>query len=56
MTGVSKDEYMERLAACLREEKIEPHVHRQIVETVEELLKYYDIEYVEKLLPSLFEQ
>lgn len=56
MTGVSKEEYIERLAACLREEKIELHLQQQIVETVEELLKYYDIEYVEKLLPSLFEQ
>lgn len=53
MTKVTEDEYLAHIAEILKQENVEPHVQRQLLDAVSELLKYYSLEYVRELLPSL---
>ena len=56
MINLANEEYLHHLEIGLRKEKVNPSLCKKIVETVSELLRFYEIEDIEKLLPSLLEK
>ncbi|HFE9852874.1 hypothetical protein [Enterococcus faecalis] len=46
-------EYLNYIAKKLTAEELEPYVKWQIIRTIEELLEYYSVEFIQELLPSL---
>lgn len=52
---LTNEEYINKVAAVLRQEDVEYQMQLQILETVSELLEYYSIDFVKELLPSLFQ-
>ena len=51
---LKNQEYLNQVAELLKRENIEPHLQRQILGTVNELLKHYSVSFVRELLPTLF--
>jgi len=50
---MTKEELMIFIMKSLHQENVEPHLQKEIISTVGELLNYYSVEYVQELLPSL---
>ncbi|MGM0111217.1 hypothetical protein [Enterococcus sp. DIV0187] len=50
---MTKEEMLLLIMKFLHEESIEPHLQREILGTVAELLNHYSVEFVQDLLPSL---
>lgn len=50
---MTKEEMIVFFMKFLHQENIEPHLQKEILNNVAELLKYYSVEYVQELLPSL---
>lgn len=53
---MTKEELMIFIMKSLHQENVEPHLQKEIISTVGELLNYYSVEYVQELLPSLLKQ
>ncbi|MDT2449884.1 hypothetical protein [Enterococcus avium] len=53
MIKLTNEEYLNYVVQMLTTTGIEPHVKFQIIGTIEELLNYYSVEFVQDLLPTL---
>lgn len=50
-----KEEYIDHVAKILKKEGLTSSLQLQILETVTELMDYYSVEFVQDLLPTLFQ-
>lgn len=53
---MTNEEYLNHVAQMLTAKDIEPHIKFQIINTIEELLNYYSVEFVQDLLPTLLQE
>lgn len=51
---MTNEDYLKQVKSLLEKENVKPHLKIQILETVEELLKYYSVDFICELLPTLF--
>lgn len=47
-------EYLRQVSVVLKRENVEFQLQLEILETIDELLDHYSIDFVKELLPSLF--
>lgn len=52
---MAKEDYLHQVTLLLEKEGIELSMQLQILETVDELLDYYSVEFVQTLLPTFFQ-
>ena len=52
---MAKEDYLHQIMLLLKKEGIRLSLQVQILETVDELLDYYTVEFVQTLLPTLFQ-
>lgn len=51
---MTKEEYIQQIAVILKREKVELQLQFEILETIDELLDYYSVDFANEVLPSLF--
>lgn len=52
---MTREDYLHHVSLLLGNEGIELQLQLKILETIDELLGYYSVEFVQDLLPTLFD-